>query len=259
VRIGEREMWWRVEPVGDTQASACQANLDWLVARRKYVYNLAEGNIAGETPGWDVSNRAERYDNLQVATQYGSAYEEWKKGHNDKTGEPVEATEAEGREAALAWMAGHRGITENPSGSNTDNRSDGIRKAQIDCAAGGSWLIGTPWCGEWCFNALQAAGVEGIDYNLASVAWVESQARAGKAPFTGWTTDGDHAEPGDLVVLFGGDHVAMVREVHSDYVLTEEGNTSSGSGGSQSNGGGSYQRQRSRSSDTHGYAKVRYP
>jgi hypothetical protein len=158
------------------------------------------------------------------------------------------------RAAALNWMANHRGITEDPVNSNCDNRSDGIRAAQDRCAGGGTWLRYQPWCGVWCFNALKAAGtVKGLNSNMASVSWIESQAKAGKDPFGSWTTDGDKADPGDLVVLFGsGTHVGMVREVHSSYVLTEEGNTSVGSNG------GSAQKQRSRSGETYGYAKVNY-
>lgn len=158
-----------------------------------------------------------------------------------------------GRDKALKWMADHRGITEDPVNSNCDNRSDGIRNAQDDCADG-TWLRYEPWCGVWCFKALKASGkVNGLDYNMASVAWIEQRARAGKDPFSSWTTNGDNAKPGDLVVLFGsGQHVGMVREVHADYVVTEEGNTSVNSNG------GSAQKQRSRHGDTYGYARVHY-
>jgi hypothetical protein len=158
------------------------------------------------------------------------------------------------RENALNWMSQHRGITEDPVNSNCDSRSDGIRAAQDRCAAGATWLRGQPWCGVWCFNALQAAGgAKGLDSNLASVSWIEQQAKAGKDPFSSWQTNGDNCQPGDLVVLFGsGTHVGMVREIHSDHLVTEEGNTSVGSNG------GSAQKQRSRSGDVYGYARVNY-
>jgi hypothetical protein len=156
---------------------------------------------------------------------------------------------------ALKWMADHRGITEDPVNSNCDSRKDGIRAAQDRCAGGGTWLRYQPWCGTWCFNALQAAGgVKGLDSNMASVAWIESQARAGRDPFSSWTTNGDKCEPGDLVVLYGsGTHVGMLRQVQSSSsIVTEEGNTSVGSNG------GSAQKTRSRSSDVYGYARVDY-
>ena len=158
------------------------------------------------------------------------------------------------RNRALKWMSDHRGITEDPVNSNCDNRSDGIRAAQDRCAGGGTWLRYQPWCGVWCFNAMTAAGgVKGLNSNMASVSWIEQQAKAGKDPFSSWQTNGDNCEPGDLVVLFGsGVHVGMVREVQSSSVITEEGNTSVG------NNGGSAQKTRSRNSDVYGYARVNY-
>ena len=168
------------------------------------------------------------------------------------------------RGKALRWLSRHRGITEQPPGSNRDDRQDGITKAQRDCANGGSWLIGQPWCGVWVFNALQAAGVRGISYRQASVDLIEQDARAKRAPYgRGWTDDprSKKVMRGDSVVLFGrGVHVETVRRVHRrlGYVITDGGNTSSGSAGSQSNGGGSFRRVRPLSA-VQGYALVDYP
>src|SRR4051812_32988384 len=36
----------------------------WLQDRRNYIYDLAEGDVEGETPGWDVADRQERWDFL---------------------------------------------------------------------------------------------------------------------------------------------------------------------------------------------------
>jgi len=157
------------------------------------------------------------------------------------------------RGKALDWMAAHRGCTESPDGSNCDSRSDGIRAAQDRCVkhgSSGTWLRNEPWCGVWCCAAMEAAGVDGLSYNLASVAWIEDRARAGQAPFTGWVTNGDDAEPGDLVVMFEyGGHVGMLRKITSSSAAdVEEGNTSNTSA----------LRSRSRSGDIRGYAKVRY-
>jgi len=177
-------------------------------------------------------------------------------GSGDSSGStpPATGTGSTSRAKALDWMAAHRGCTEDPSGSNCDSRSDGIRAAQDRCVAMGSsgtWLRNEPWCGVWCASAMQAGGVDDLSYNLASVAWIEDTARAGDGPFTGWTTSGDNADPGDLVVIGGyGGHVAMLRSVDSSTsITTEEGNTSNTSA----------KRTRSRSSEVRGYAKVRYP
>ena len=162
------------------------------------------------------------------------------------------------RGKALRWMTRHRGCSEQPYGSNTDRRKDGIRVAQQRF---GAWLVGQPWCGTWCANALHAAGVRGVTGRLASVALIEDDARARRRPFRGWTRDPGKVLRGDLVVLFGrGVHVEMVRSVdrRRGLLITDGGNTSAGSGGSQSNGGGSYRRVRS-VRDVHGFALVNYP
>lgn len=175
------------------------------------------------------------------------------------------------RGKALRRLSTHRGITEDPARSNCDRRPNkkrygdarwGIRKAQEALAA---WLLETAWCGTWVAWALAAAGVKGITSRLASVALIEDDARARRLPFFDWRAPSEWRQVlrGDLVVLFGrGVHVEMVRGFLQSggqvYVITDGGNTSSGSGGSQSNGGGSYRRVRPLG-DVHGFARVDYP
>jgi hypothetical protein len=255
VLISEREMWWRVPSTEYAEQSARrQACTDELIARRKYVWRLAEGEIPNATPGWDHADRARRYSNLQIATKTGSAYEDWKKTHDPNTGEPIGGSSSSGssRQKALMWMSAHRGLYESPGGSNCDSRGDGIRAAQDRCVKMGStgtWLRYEPWCGVWCANAMQAAGVKSLSYNLASVEWIEAQARAARAPFRGWTTDPSRVAGGDLVCLFSpGQHVAMVVDPNGGNPITDEGNTSDTSA----------KRTRSRS-DVVGYALVAYP
>jgi len=172
------------------------------------------------------------------------------------------------RGKALRWWTNHRYLTEDPPGSNTDHRVDGIRKAQIDCAGGGTWLVGLAWCGVWCFNALQAAGVHGINYRMASVMNAEDDARAGRGCYRGWMGPREGWDSwehglfrGDLVILFGrGVHIEGVRDIDRDarLIRTEGGNTSSGTAGSQSNGGGSFPRWRS-IDDVYGFCLIDYP
>lgn len=176
------------------------------------------------------------------------------------------------RGKTLRWLTRHRGLTEQPANSNSDSRRDGIRAAQVRIANGASFLIGAAWCGTWAGRALIAGGVRGVTSRIASVAFIEDDARAGRGPFRSW-----HAGPftrsawkrsifrGDLVVLFGrGIHVAVLRDAKFDrrgrllYVITDEGNTSSGPGGSQNNGGGSFRRKRY-PADIHGIARVNFP
>ncbi len=163
------------------------------------------------------------------------------------------------RGKALHRASTTRGYTENPAGSNSDKRADGISKWQRNCANGGSFLDHAPWCGVRCFDVLSHAGVKGLSSRLASVALIEDDARAHRGPFRGWTSGTKGVLRGDLVVLFGrGVHVGLVREIHHGYIVTDEGNTSSGPGGSQSNGGGTFRRVRSLN-EVHGFALVNYP
>lgn len=165
----------------------------------------------------------------------------------------------------MRWLTEHRGITEQPAGSNTDARADGIRHAQITCAGGDEWLVRKPWCGVWHFMALRAGDVKGRSWRQASVTYIEQDAIARRAPYgRGWSTDPTDAIRGDAVVLFGrGVHVETVRDTSWVYrklglIRTEGGNTSDGDGGSQSNGGGAFARYR-RLADVRGFALVDYP
>lgn len=158
------------------------------------------------------------------------------------------------RGTAVKWAKAQAGITENPAGSNRGGKITDWQRAL------GAWLVGTPWCGSFVAAAMRRAGVKGVNYRLASVAYIEDDARSRRAPFRGWTTSGRGVLPGDLVVLFGrGVHVELVEKVHAGYVDTIGGNTGPPSGsGSQSNGGGVYRRKRPRS-QCRGYALVNYP
>jgi hypothetical protein len=169
------------------------------------------------------------------------------------------------RGKALRWWTNHRGLKEDPPGSNRDNRADGITAAQRRL---GAWLVGTAWCGTWVANALLAAGVKGVSWRQASVALCEDDARAGRAPFRDFLAptlaNARRCLRGDAVILFGrGVHVGGFRSLR--YVIgvgwcirTEEGNTSSGDSGSQSNGGMSTPRLRPLST-VHGFARVDFP
>jgi hypothetical protein len=260
----ERDHYVSFQSQYDAQTARKTANLNWLQGRRQYVWQLAEGKVEGQDPGWGINHRQQRYDNLQIATHHGSAWEAWQNGSYvycdpDPDFHQKPPASSDWREKSAKWHNGHLGITESPADSNCDSRSDGIRHAQDTCA-NGTWLRYQPWCGVWAFMGLYQSGKvkSGSDSWMASVASIEDYARQGLGPFRAWTTDGSKAKKGDLVVLFGrGQHVGTVRDIDSGYAYTWEGNTSSGSGGSQSNGGGSYERKRSRSTETYGYALIR--
>lgn len=166
---------------------------------------------------------------------------------------------AGGRDAVMKHLEKRLGYTEQPANSNCDNRSDGIRTAQDHTADGGTWLRYQPWCGCWCYYALEAGDVQGLGSWMASVASIEDYAKQKKGCFKGWTTDRSKVKKGDLAVIGGyGGHVETVRGFSGSNTLTYGGNTSPGSSGSQSNGGGAYARTRY-PSEVRGYALVRFP
>jgi hypothetical protein len=249
--IEEREMWWCVGATTDEQRARKQECTAWLIGRRKRLFRL------GQTEGWDTANRRRRYRNLCVATRYGSAFEDFCKDFDRETGKRKDPPKS-ARVRALEHMKTRVGYTEQPAGSNCDARPDGIRDAQDRTAAGGTWLRNQPWCGCWCFYALESANVAGIDSHLASVAAIEDTARKGQKCYRGWTTDRARVRPGDLVIIGGyGVHVEMVRGFEGANTLTFGGNTSPGKAGSQSNGGGAYERSRG-PGEVRGFALVDY-
>jgi hypothetical protein len=197
---------------------------------------------------------------LSINKYIGELLEEaYQRFHEEPEEEP--SPSGSPRQKAMDHQEKRVGYTEYPAGSNCDSRSDGIRTSQDHTAGGGTWLRYQPWCGCWCYYALETAGVAGIDSHLASVASIEDRARSGAAPYRGWTTSRSSIKKGDLVIVGGyGVHVEMVRgAAYSDGgVPTYGGNTSPGTSGSQSNGGGAFRRVRY-PSEVRGFALVRYP
>lgn len=133
---------------------------------------------------------------------------------------------------AVEWAEDQIGTVEDPPGSNKGG------KITVWQQALGAWLVGAAWCGTFVGNALRAAGVVGINYRVASVAYIEDDAKAGRNGWKAWVNK-LRGKAGDAVILFG-------RGVHVEFIVrrrwwgyeTVGGNTSpEGSSGSQSNGG----------------------
>jgi hypothetical protein len=145
------------------------------------------------------------------------------------------------------------GVSESPAGSN---RGPHITEWELEIFGS----TGIPWCGVFAGHVLKWAGVQGVTSRMASVAAIEDDARAHRAPFRGWTDNPQSAQHGDLAVIGGyGDHVARVLVVNPDGSCeTVEGNTSPGSSGSQFNGGCVATRHRSKA-EIRGFTLVDYP
>ena len=119
--------------------------------------------------------------------------------------------------AALQVAESQVGVTEQPPGSN-----DGPQIAMYRTATQGAYA-GAPWCAyfvSWCANQAGAPiGDQG--QGLGSVAeitdWARSTGRLTQTP-----------APGELI-LFGTEHVGIVKSVNADGSLTTvEGNASNG-------------------------------
>jgi hypothetical protein len=118
---------------------------------------------------------------------------------------------------ALQVAETQEGVTEQPPGSN-----DGPQIAQYRTATQGAYA-GAPWCAyfvSWC-AAEAGAPIGSQGQGLGSVAaitdWARSTGRLTQTP-----------APGELI-LFGTEHVGIVKSVNPDGTLTTvEGNASNG-------------------------------
>jgi hypothetical protein len=119
--------------------------------------------------------------------------------------------------AALQVAESQVGVTEQPPGSN-----DGPQIAEYRTATEGAYA-GAPWCAyfvSWCANQA-GAPIGDHGQGLGSVAGITDWARS-----TGRLTQ--TPAPGELI-LFGTEHVGIVKSVNADGSLTTvEGNASNG-------------------------------
>jgi hypothetical protein len=69
--IEEREIWFQIDSTTDAQKARKQACTDWLIAQRKQLWHLMQDDPERN----EANHRQQRYDNLCIATKYGSAYE----------------------------------------------------------------------------------------------------------------------------------------------------------------------------------------
>lgn len=238
--IEEREFYFAVKATTTDQKRRKAENRRELVAIRKKLWALLQD--PKEKKNSARLHRERRWKNICVATKKGSAYFTWKRTHNTVTGDTKKdaTTGVEGsstRQAIIRWHKEHEGISEQPPGSNCDNRKDGIRNAQYWCADQGTWLYYTPWCGSWTHEGYRRAGIEAGSW-LASVSMAEDYARRSLGPYKSYTAGfTTRAKQGDSVILFGrGVHIATIERVMPTGYWTREGNTSPGDG-SQSDGG----------------------
>jgi hypothetical protein len=251
--IEEREGYLMIGGDGasadDAQKKRKTANSDWLVSRRKQVWHL------GEDEGWDEAERELRYDNLCIATHYGSPWDAYEKSHN-KYGQAIHedtGSSGKGRDACKDWLNKYVGVTENPKGSNKGSPQPTGWQNRV------YGDDGVPWCA--CFAVCSAwdSGVKGS--GTASVCNNRDLAKRGEGIYRGWTSDPSRVRPGDHMFI-GCDHtgVAYGTLQNDGTILGVEGNTSgTTSGGSQWNGDLVAKKARSAGYWNNGFGLVDFP
>lgn len=104
-----------------------------------------------------------------------------------------------------------------------------------------------PWCAAFVNWVLKRSGITALltgpsapYYTPSMEAWAKKVGR--------WKASKD-CKPGDVLIFGNGHatHTGFLERQDGAYVITLEGNTSSGNSGSQANGGGVYRRRRPRS------------
>ena len=246
VYVEEREVYLAFGSTTDEQKARKQANVDWLVARRKQLWHLMRDDAGANK----ANDRQTRYDNLCIATHHGSAYESWAETHN-KWGVPYSTSSSSTRDAISKWCDSYVGVAENPKGSNTGNPQPSGWQNRV---YGGD---GVPWCA--CFSVCSAWDADISGSGTASVYQNTQLAKQGAGIYRGWTSDPSKVKPGDHMFC-GSDHTGVARgTLQSDgTILGVEGNTSgTTSSGSQWNGDVVAKKARPASYWTAGFGLVR--
>jgi hypothetical protein len=244
VYIEEREVYLAFGSTTDEQKQRKQAQVDWLVARRKQLWHL----MADDPDGNSANDRQARYDALCVATHHGSAYEAWEETHN-KWGVPYSTHESgSGRSGCKAWLDAQLGISENPPESNRGSPEPSGWQRRVYGTDGVPWCACFAGCSSWD-NGVTGPVTAGV-YNNVQLA------KQGQGIYRGWTTDPARVHAGDHAFR-GSDHTGVIYDRQTGQ--TVEGNTSPGSEGSQYNGGCVAKRDRGFGYWTAGFGLVRYP
>lgn len=247
VYVEEREVYLIFSSTTDAQKARKQANVDWLVARRKQVWHLMDESSDSENK---ANDRANRYDALCVATHHGQAWEDYEKSHNKYGVAPSEDTGGgggSGRSACKAWLEKHLGVSEDPPNSNRGHEQPSKWQDRVYGSDGVPWCACFAGCSAWD-NGVSGSVTAGVGNNT-------SLAKQGQGIYRGYTTDPSKVHAGDHAFL-GSDHTGVIYDASN--CTTIEGNTSPGSEGSQYNGGCVAKRNRGWGGWT-GFGLVRFP
>jgi hypothetical protein len=214
VYVEEREGYLAFGSTTDAQKARKQANVDWLVDRRKQLWHLMQDDPYGNGP----NDREARYDALCVATHHGTPYEDWDEAHN-KWGQPHTGSDGgSGRSACRDWLDGYLGVHENPDGSNCGYEHPSEWSLRVYGDDGVPWCATFAVCSSWD-NGVSGSGTAGV-YNNTELA------KKGQGIYRGYTTDPSKLHAGDHAFI-SDDHTGVIYD--RDDGRTVEGNTSSSS------------------------------
>lgn len=141
-------------------------------------------------------------------------------------------------EKAVDWLAPFVGKTER---DGINRGSWGLDQWQIEAGHptfSSSTQIGWPWCGVTVHAAYLHGAKINLDNRVVSVEWISAAARAGTGGL--YAVSKQQIRKGDLLTLFGNDHVELARKNYDPKdpheIPTRGGNTSFADG-SQNDGG----------------------
>jgi hypothetical protein len=243
--IEEREIYLTFASQYDEQRLRKQANVAWLVDRRRKLWHL----IRTDPGNNEAQDREQRYDDLCVATHFGAAYDKWEQTHN-KWGVPENgAGSSSGRAACKEWLETQLGISESPAGSNRGAPQPSGWQKRVFGSDGVAWCACFAVCSAWD-NGVTGTGTAAVFNNI-------QLAKKGQGIYRGFTTDLSKVRPGDHAFIDCSTcHTGVVYDPHGP--VTIEGNTSPGQEGSQYNGGTVARKQRPAGAFI-GFGLVRFP
>jgi len=218
--------WWRVRADGElgphTMAAAARAA--WLIGLDDSRVEAINGKNGHR------QHIAEPVQHLLRNPDDRAADDRKREDDRKHKREALHEEHNTGSKAAVDWAIKQVGVHEVPAGSNRGPKIDDWIAYWFGTAQNGVY-----WCGVFAGYAVKKIGGGKVTTWLPYGPSIINDARAVRGGLR--SVAFEDAQPGDLLVYWGGEHIGLCRERPSGGMInTVEGNTSSASG-SQSNGG----------------------
>jgi hypothetical protein len=244
--IEEREVYLAFGSTTDAQKARKQANVDWLVERRKKLWHLMQDDAANNK----ANDRQTRYENLCIATHSrlrlrGLGRRPTTSGGSPTRPEPAAAAAA----PCKKWLDSYVGTARAPRAPTRGCRSRRSGRQRVYGSDGVPWCACFAVCAAWD-NGVSGSGTAGVANNT-------ELAKKGQGIYKGYTTDPSKVHAGDHAFK-NGDHTGVIYD--RDTMTTVEGNTS-GSTSSAARSGTGISSPRSTRGGGYwtGYGLVRFP